>query len=92
MKKLLDFTPCNLTDIPSKKGNRRMALMKSIRAFYEGEHPAVEVDHKDSYKSPASAVNALSVATKAEGLWGFVRVVQRGDRVFLVRKFAKIKI
>ena len=92
MKNELRFNTISTAEIPAKRTRKYNAVKAGVRAFYDSDADAAEVDYKGSYKTPASAANALSVAAKSEGLKPFLRVIQRGERVFIVRVYARIKI
>ena len=92
MKNELNFKPIKTKDIPAVVHKKMHAVQAGVRAFYESDAEAVEVEWKGSYKTIVSALNALTVGIKREGLKGFVKAIQRRGRVFLVRVWAKNKI
>lgn len=85
MKKTFKFEPILAREIPAVYRGKVNALMAGVRAFYESDHEAGRVD-VTGYKTTSVAVCAIRKAIKAEGLDGFVGVLQRRDIVYIVRE------
>jgi hypothetical protein len=72
-------------DIPAPKGGRENSKWKNaVEAFLDGGNKAEEILSDDA--DARRRATGLTTAAKALRAEGTVRVVRRGDRVFLVRR------
>lgn len=72
-----------LSDIPFRSKYKVCSIQKDILDFIYSDWPACEVD-ATAYKTPVSVRNAYAVAIKR--LRVGVTVVQRGERVFMIKE------
>jgi hypothetical protein len=76
--------PIDPAEIPAPKGGRENAKWKkAVEAFMAGGNAAEEIISDTDSRRAASGLTTAVKAMRAEAT---VRVIKRGDRVFLMRK------
>lgn len=68
-----------------KKGQRSSVYRDDIRKFLAGSESFCECFYKKGKKSRAGAV-AAAYRKEIKAMWAFVKVLVRGDRVFMAKE------
>lgn len=80
----IERKPIDPADIPAPKGGRESSKWKNaIEAFLDGGNEAEEVFSDSDSRRAATGLTTAIKGMRAEGR---VKVVKRGDRVFLMRR------
>lgn len=79
----MTLVPCKIEEI--KKRGSKSNLYKCIKEFYESDAECVRIENSE-HKNAKVCRECFAISIKRHGFTQFVKAVQRGDEVYLVKR------